>query len=194
MDERSIEALLRADPTRWRILGMIRDIALPDCWVGAGFVRNAVWDALHGRPPASVDGDVDVLWFDRQQTAPQVDARIAATLRTLDPTVDWSVRNQARMHVRNGDPPYRSTADAMGRWPETATAVAVRRTASDGVEVSAPLGLADLFGLVLRPAPCFQGGKHGEYLARIEAKGWMLSWPRLRMEEALAAPDLEPSI
>ncbi|MGI4748513.1 MAG: nucleotidyltransferase family protein [Janthinobacterium lividum] len=183
----SIEAWLRADPSRWRILGIIRQLELPDCWIGAGFVRNAVWDALHGRP-ASVDGDVDVLWFDRRRTEPGADAGIEATLRRLDPAIDWSVRNQARMHVRNGDPPYRSTEDAMRCWPETATAVAVRRTMQDGFEVNAPLGLADLFGLVLRPAPGFQGSKHRQYLERVEAKGWLSSWPRLRMEEAVAAP------
>lgn len=183
-NEGAIEALLKADHPRWRILAIVQQLSLPDCWIGAGFVRNAVWDQLHGRPASSIDGDVDVLWFDREQTGPQVDARIEASLRSLDPTIDWSVRNQARMHMRNGDPPYRSTADAMCRWPETATAVAVRRTASDGFEVSAPLGLADLFGLVLRPTPCFQGRKHHQYLERIEAKGWLSSWPRLRMEDA----------
>lgn len=167
---------------------MVRQLGLADCWVGAGFVRNAVWDALHGRPVSSIDGDVDVLWFDRQQTGPQVDATIEATLRRLDPTIDWSVRNQARMHVRNGDSPYCSTADAMCCWPETATAVGVRRTRPDGFEVSAPLGLADLFALVLRPAPCFQGRKHHQYLERIEAKGWLSSWPRLRMQEAAGPP------
>lgn len=187
-DAASLEVLLRADRRRWHILGLVRKLDLPDCWVGAGFVRNAVWDALHGRPAGDVHGDVDVLWFDRRQDGPQVDAWIEAMLARLDPTIDWSVKNQARMHVRNGDPPYRSTVDAMRRWPETATAASVRRVMQDGFDVIAPFGLADLFGLVLRPAPCFQGAKHPQYLQRIEAKGWLSSWPRLRMEDATAAP------
>lgn len=31
------------------------------------------------------------------------------------------VKNQARMHLRNGDRPYQSATDAMRYWPETAT-------------------------------------------------------------------------
>ena len=30
------------------VLLAVRDLGLKDCWVAAGFVRNAVWDLLHG--------------------------------------------------------------------------------------------------------------------------------------------------
>jgi hypothetical protein len=43
----------------------------------------------------------------------------------------------------------------MRYWPETATAVAVRRNDEDGCEVAAPFGVDDLFGLILRPTPRF---------------------------------------
>jgi len=29
------------------------------------------------------------------------------------PDIRWSARNQARMHIRNGDPPYAGTTDAL---------------------------------------------------------------------------------
>jgi hypothetical protein len=56
-----------------------------------------------------------------------------------------------------GDAPYASAADAMRFWPETATAVAVRRTAEGPCEIAAPFGLEKLFGLVLRPVSRFRG-------------------------------------
>ncbi len=173
-----IEALLRADAVRWRILGLVRDLCLPDGWIGAGFVRNAVWDALHGRAPA-LDGDVDVVWFDPLRAAVAEDARVEAALRRVAPEVAWSVRNQARMHARNGDAPYASTPDAMRHWPETATAVAARRTADDAVEVIAPFGLDDLLGLRLRPTPRFAVEKRSVFEARATAKGWRARWPLL---------------
>ena len=178
----TIRAILSNDPLRWRLLALVRSLDLPDCWIGAGFVRNAVWDHLHGRPPAAPPGDVDVAWFDPGRAHPSEDKALEAALRGLEPGVNWSVKNQARMHLRNGDAPYASAVDAMRYWPETATAVAVRRTAQDSCEIAAPFGLDDLFRLVLRPTPGFAGERHGAFLARVQAKGWLAAWPKLRME------------
>lgn len=158
----------------------MRSAGLPDCWIGAGFVRNAVWDRLHGRPVSPLSGDIDVLWFDPMRTNPSNDRRIEAALRATDPSVEWSVKNQARMHLRNGDVPYASAVDAIRFWPETATAVAVRRSERDHCEIAAPYGLDDLFDLVLRPTPRFANNKRQLYEDRIQAKGWLDTWPLLR--------------
>ena len=176
----SLETLLMEDAERWRVLGLVRALDLPDCWVGAGFVRNAVWDRLHGRRLPH-QGDVDVVWFCAECAEPEEDRRAEDMLRAMDPSIPWSVRNQARMHSRNGDAPYASTVDAMRFWPESATAVAVRRTKRDGCEVVAPFGLDDLFGMVVRPTPRFAvGDKLAAHLARVEQKGWLTHWPHLR--------------
>ncbi|WP_404943225.1 nucleotidyltransferase family protein, partial [Pseudomonas sp. DP16D-T1] len=45
----TIQAIISDDPIRRRMLEIVRSLNLPDCWIGAGFVRNAVWDHLHGR-------------------------------------------------------------------------------------------------------------------------------------------------
>ena len=159
---------------------MVRALRLPDCWIGAGFVRNAVWDHLHGRPPAPPDGDVDVIWHDPRQADPAEDRKHEAALRAAEPSIIWSVKNQARMHARNGDAPYASATDAMRCWPETATAVAVRRTREDGCEVAAPFGLDDLLSLTLRPTPRFAGEKRPIYAERLRTKRWIAAWPLLR--------------
>ncbi|QPG63676.1 nucleotidyltransferase family protein [Pseudomonas sp. BIGb0427] len=97
----------------------------------------------------------------------------------------------ARMHSRNGHAPYCSSAEAMSFWCETATAIAVRRTAEDMCEVSAPLGLDDLFALLLRPSRRFVVDKRQVYEERIAGKAWLSKWPRYRRAHELP---LKPSL
>src|SRR5262249_41807042 len=68
-----LATLLLGDPLRLRALQAVAALALPDCWIGAGFVREAVWDRLHGRPIAPPSGDVDVIWFDPANADPAVE-------------------------------------------------------------------------------------------------------------------------
>ncbi|MDD1014967.1 nucleotidyltransferase family protein [Pseudomonas rubra] len=178
--EARVQQIISTDTRRWQLLDVVRRLDLPDCWIGAGFVRNAVWDHLHERRPSPLTGDVDVIWFDPDRADHGEDQRLEAALRTLAPGIDWSVKNQARMHSRNGDSPYGSSAQAMSFWCETATAIAVRRTAAGVCEVSAPLGLDDLFELLLRPSRRFVVDKRQVYEERIAAKAWLSKWPKLR--------------
>ncbi|QXI39251.1 nucleotidyltransferase family protein [Pseudomonas xantholysinigenes] len=177
--ERQVQTLICSDPVRWPLLALVRDLGVPDAWVGAGFVRNAVWDHLHGRAMTAPQGDVDVLWFDPARRDPAEDLRLEARLQAQAPEVLWSVKNQARMHLRHGQAPYASTGDAMRYWAEVATAVAVRRTADDQCEVLAPLGLDDLFGMLLRATP----GKEEVMAERVRGKDWLAQWPMLRIAE-----------
>ncbi len=175
-------AVLRADPIRWHLLGVVGALNLPDGWISAGFVRNAIWDHLHGRSPAAPAGDVDVIWYDPLCPDAVEDRKREAALCAIEPRIEWSVKNQARMHDRNNDRPYSSATDAMRYWPETATTVAVRRVGKDDCEVAAPLGLGDLMRLVLRPTSRFAGEKRHIYEERVRSKGWLNSWPLLREE------------
>lgn len=178
--EAEIISILRADRRRWHLLGAVAALDLPDCWIGAGFIRNAVWDHLHGHPPSPPQGDVDVIWYDSERTDPALDRLCEDRLTQIEPSVVWSVKNQARMHIRNADPPYASAVDAMRHWPETATAVAARRHGDALCEIAAPLGFNDLFGLVLRPTANFVDRKRGIYDERLRSKKWIERWPLLR--------------
>ncbi|WEK41806.1 MAG: nucleotidyltransferase family protein [Candidatus Sphingomonas colombiensis] len=178
--EADLVALIAADDRRMAALAIVGSLGLADCWIGAGFVRDAVWDHLHGRPPAMPHGDVDVLYFDRGNLAHDNDAALERRLRIAAPELDWSVRNQARMHVRNGDRPYRSVRDAMRFWPETATAVAIRLAADGVIEVNAPFGLEDLYLLRLVPTETFVARKRAIFDKRITDKNWMARYPLLR--------------
>jgi hypothetical protein len=174
------ESIISSDHLRWRLLEIVRLLALPDCWIGAGFVRDAVWDKLHGRGTSPLRGDVDVVWFDPERIEPSEDRRIELALKATEPSIQWSVKNQARMHLRNGDEPYFSVADAIRFWPETATAVVARRSDSAVCEIVSPFGLDDLFGMILQPTPHFSGERHDIYRGRVQSKRWLKEWPLLR--------------
>ena len=175
-----IGAFVAQQPDMARLLRAVAELGLPDCWIGAGFVRNAVWDALHDRlVDCGLLNDVDVVFFDRTDGSAARDRAVEATLAARVPGVPWSVKNQSRMHVRNRELPYIDTADAIARWPETATAVAVRWSKGD-VEVLAPHGVDDLVRLIVRPTPAFCS-RRDEVARRVAAKNWHVRWPRLKI-------------
>jgi hypothetical protein len=85
------------------------------------------------------------------------------------------------MHIDNDEPPYASTEDALRHWLETPTAVAVRLSPDDRVDVLAPWGLEDLFTMIVRPTPSGRA-KRDVYRRRIAEKKWERLWPGVRVE------------
>lgn len=159
------------------VLKITRGLNLPDWAVGAGAVRNLVWDRLSAKTKRTAPADIDVLYFDPHDLTMEREGEAESALAAQF-AYPWQVRNQARMHLRNGDPPYRDTNDALRYWLETPTCVAVRLEADDRLSVLAPHGIDDLFALALRPTP------HGRrrlvaYHARLDAKDWLGQWPGL---------------
>lgn len=87
------------------------------------------------------------------------------------------------MHSCNDDKPYLSSTDAMKYWPETATAVGARRIGKGELEIASPLGLDDLFSLLLRPTQRFANEKLPIYEERVRSKAWSELWPLLKRAE-----------
>jgi len=177
MGAAQIARWIRGDSRRMKMLRAVSRLGLPDCWTGAGFVRNLVWDRLHGYTEATPLNDIDVLYFDPADRSRAAEAVLEARLRRSLPGLPWSVRNQARMHRRNGDAPYRSTGHALTFWAETPTAVAVAVRGND-ILVIAPFGTGDLMALTVRPTPRFRH-KMAVYRARMAGKRWRDLWPKL---------------
>lgn len=172
--------LATAQAWRRAALEVVAELDLPDAWIGAGFVRAPVWDRLHGYETPTPLDDIDVVYFDPGCPDPEAEQAHEARLGMLLPGLNWSVRNQARMHLRNGDRPYRSTADALAHWLETPTAVALRLEAGRPA-LLAPLGLADLLDMVIRPTPHARACRMAAFRQRIATKGWLDAWPKLRV-------------
>ena len=71
-----LEDIVRSTPSLVAALEAARDVDPPDWLLGAGAVRTAVWDRLHGFEP-SEPKDVDVVFFDPADLSPERDKRIA---------------------------------------------------------------------------------------------------------------------
>jgi hypothetical protein len=176
---RDIANFLASQPDIMSSLRPVAALGIEDCWVGAGLIRNAIWDRLHGRAVGAwAQTDVDVVYCDHRDARVDRDLLIENYLIEQFPHIPWSVHNQARMHDRNGDPPYRSTEDAIRCWPETATAIAAR-VLNDSVEVISPHGVDDLLGMIVRPSLAFLH-KLSIYRTRLASKNWAERWPGLR--------------
>jgi hypothetical protein len=179
-DAADIADFIARNPRMMHCLAVLATHGPAGAWIGAGFVRNAVWDHLSGKDTEPTPlADLDVVFHDPDIATAEHDARIEAALSVAAPDLPWSVRNQARMHERNGHRPYRDVADALTHWVETATAIAAR-LGPKGVEILAPFGVDDVLELIIRPTPAFRT-KPEIPLARLEAKGWLTRWPGLRV-------------
>ncbi|WP_410770048.1 nucleotidyltransferase family protein [Fontibacillus sp. BL9] len=158
-------------------LKAVASLGLPQGCIAAGYFRNFVWDVMHGYADRTPLHDVDVLYFDPECLDEGMEKRLDAQLKERIPNRDWSVKNQARMHRKNDEPPYRSVADAMLHWPETATAVGASLNEGGDIEIVAPFGLDDLLGLLVRQSPYFRDRSIFEQ--RIREKEWLRIWPQL---------------
>jgi hypothetical protein len=187
-DEQKLREIVAADPWLMSVLRAVRTCDPPDWAVGAGAVRNLVWDHLHGHTRRTPPADVDVVYFDPTDLSRASEQALAERLERLLPGVPWQVKNQAAVHLwyerrfGRSAPPIGSLAEGIGSWCEPATAVAVRLEPDDGVRVIAPCGLDDLFGLVWRRNPGTEMSPE-EFRLRCREKDVARRWPRVRVVE-----------
>ncbi|WP_454441116.1 nucleotidyltransferase family protein [Vibrio bathopelagicus] len=174
-----VTRLIKQDPLRMQVLGCVSLLGLPQCYIAAGFVRNRVWDHLHGFDSPTPLNDIDVIYFDRSDTSYESAIRYEAQLQQWLPELDWQVRNQANMHTRNGDKPYQSVLDAMSYWPEKETAVGVKQSLTGDIECISAFGLESLFDLKITPNP---NRSRDVFDQRVQSKNWLSHWPKLNIE------------
>jgi hypothetical protein len=178
-----LRAIAIATPWCMQALQAVAQLGLPHCCIGAGAVRNLVWDALHGYAQPSALGDVDVAYFDAHDVQPRRELELRQRLESLLPGVPWDVCNQARVHLWfEGEfgyavPPLLSLEDAIASWPEFATSVGLYLQRDGGIGILAPHGLDDLFNMVMRrnPARISLDG----YAQRLADKDYAARWPRV---------------
>lgn len=176
--EHKLIQIIKNDEWMLAILKTVSNLNLNDCWIGAGFVRNKIWDEKHQKP-RTILNDIDVIHFNKNNIVKTYDITLQNILKKKSPNLNWSVKNQARMHVRNKHKQYLNCNDAIYFWPETATAIAVRLNSENKIEYIAPYGLDDLFNLLVIPTPNFN---LSVYKARIENKNWIAKWPNLKIK------------
>jgi hypothetical protein len=187
-DEARLIALARATPWFMQALEQVRALGLREGCIGAGAVRNLVWDALHEHATPSALADVDVAYFDSGDLSSSRDDGLQRSLGTSVPATPWKVTNQAAVHLwfeqhfGHAVAPLHSLEEAVASWPEYATAVGLSLDEQDRLNVIAPLGLDDLFSRVVRRNPVRASVQ--TYRERVASKRYAQRWPRVRVEAA----------
>jgi hypothetical protein len=179
--EEDIRRLVKADEWMMQVLRAAESLNLPDWWIGAGFLRNKVWNAIEDNDSHS-NSDVDLVYFDSNDIKPEADWAYDTKMKQDYPIADWEIRNQARMHYVNNFEPYVSTADGISNWVETATCTAVKLENGE-LKFLFCHGIDDLVDLVARPIPRFQSdGLIDVFNDRVEKKEWQKKWPHLKIK------------
>lgn len=168
------------------MLQSVRRLELESWCIGAGAVRNLVWDSIHGYDLATAaQGDIDVAFFDGSDLSTARDVQLQSRLSGFLPGTPWEVTNQAGVHLWFEEtfgypvPALRSLDEAVGSWPEYATSVGLWLDHDDSVQVIAPHGLDDLFGCVVRHNPARASVE--TYRNRVEQKVYLARWPRVKV-------------
>lgn len=155
MHQRFRDDVLRHPPNA-AILSRWAELALPDAWLVAGCLFQAVWNRLDGHPPGHGIKDHDLFYFDASDLWEAAEARAQAHASALfaDLGVEVEVCNQARVHLwyaSHFGRPYAALAgveEGIRRFLVLETCVAVRPG-----EVYAPNGLEGLYAGTLTPNP-----------------------------------------
>jgi uncharacterized protein len=181
-DRERFEAIVRSTPWLMAALAAARDVDPPDWLIGAGALRTAVWDRLHGFANPTPLADVDLGFFDPCDLTPERDAEVERALRARLAEVPWEAKNQAAVHLWYREKfgfdvePLHSAAEAIATFPEFVVCVGVRLTRDDELLVVAPYGLGDLLGMVHRHNP--RRASAAEYRRRLHEKRIAERWPR----------------
>ena len=179
--EKQLIEMVRHDDHLTTILKAVENLNLDDAWVAAGVIRNKVWDCLHNK--TTPINDIDVIYFDRTDTSLEAEKVLEEKLTTLMPDEPWSVKNQARMHVKNGFDRFNSSYDGVAHFPETATAIAIKLD-NGMLDIIAPYGLNDLFKKIVKPTPYFENTMlRSVYNKRMKEKQWVDIWSGLLIEK-----------
>lgn len=171
--------LLLQDEFRLRCLKAASSLHLPDWYLGAGFLRNAIWDHQHQHKLATPLNDIDLVYFDAQDVSETTEQRYAAALSALVPEVCWEVKNQARMHLRHQHAPYQSCSEGIQYWVEVPTCVGVRLEPDGKLHFYTAFGLEENWSLDIKINPL--NPRPALFQQRIEEKGWLERWPKLRV-------------
>ncbi|MFJ9392825.1 nucleotidyltransferase family protein [Nocardioides sp. NPDC101246] len=178
--EERLRALLLADAEVRSVVQAAVDLDVPSWAVGGGVVRNVVWDFIFESRGRTAHNDIDLVYFDIDLTESK-ELQIEKSIHERCGNASAEVRNQARVHLwyerRFGHriDPVTDIEDAVARFPETCTSVAITGTSIDALDLLAPCGLDDLFEGVLRRNPQQVTAEYFE--ERLTAKRIDERWP-----------------
>ncbi|MCF2526884.1 nucleotidyltransferase family protein [Yinghuangia soli] len=165
------------------VLRRAAGMGLPGWYLTAGCVVQTVWNVVTGREPGQGIKDYDVFYFDGGDLSWEAEDAVIreGRERFAGLGVEVELRNEARVHLwYEGKfgvpcPAYASVESAIDSFAATTCCVGVRAEPDGRWRVYAPHGLADVFGLVVRPNPVLAPREVYE----AKAARWREVWPEL---------------
>ncbi|MFJ3486501.1 nucleotidyltransferase family protein [Pseudomonas sp. NPDC090202] len=180
--EDQLKAIVASNP---QVMGWLRDaqqLNLNEWCIGAGLIRNLVWDTLQGNSFQPPD-DIDLIYFESLNKTKDRQAELAEKISRLSPNIKWDVTNQATVHLWYCNdlgqefPPLNSILEGISTWPEYCTAVAVHLDSNDHLSILAPYGLDDLFNFKVRWNS--KRASFNDFSNRARDKFNTIRWPKL---------------
>jgi hypothetical protein len=172
-----------------RINEIIRTLNLLDYekfYLTGGTLRNIVWNKLHGFNENYQIEDCDIIFYNPNTIDKKYEKFIEEELNYLNPNFNWSVKNQSRMHIRNGHLPYDNITEALTAFPDTSSAFAL----NSNWEILAPYGLNDIEKLDLVQTYFCHKNEKSLFSQRIIKKAWIDKWPRLKISKDIRKKEI----
>jgi hypothetical protein len=166
-----------------RVNSVINTIKLIDrefLFLTGGALRNVIWNSLHYYSEYYEIEDCDLIFFNESNITKQYEEFLKKELNYLNPTINWSVKNQARMHIKNNHLIYKDIPDALRKFPETCSALAIDKNWN----IVVPYGLNDLLNLSVKPTKFCIDNELDVFFNRVAKKKWLTKWPGLILDKS----------
>ena len=103
--------------------------------------------------------DIDVIYYDRTNIEKRK-RNMKKRLRSCYRQFLGQLKTRHECMVPIIVPPYSSAVDAIGKFPETATALGVKLDDKNNLQLTAPHGINDFVNMVVKPTPFFKSQKN----------------------------------
>jgi uncharacterized protein len=182
--ETRLHRAVMANSANASLLARLPQLDLPDAWLVAGCLFQAVWNEQFGRAPDAGVNDYDVFYFDDRDLSYEAEDAVIrrVTAALSDQGIRIEVKNQARVHLWYGErfgpgyPHLTSARDGIDRFLIAGTCIGYGVSKNNHRQLYAPYGLDDIFAGLLRP------NTHNQRTDRYaqKAASYRERWPHLR--------------
>src|SRR5258708_2461598 len=175
--------IIRQDQELMSILKIAEKAHLPNWYIGAGIVRNSVWDYLHNKTEKTPIRDIDLVYFSDEEIN---EDKARKYLEENLPQVEWDFKNSKHVHEwykkKKGlsREPLNSSEEDIDNWPETSTCIGLRLSGKD-ILIYAPYGIDDLMDMIFRRNKTGDGITEEVFNWRVEHKKIAERWPKAKI-------------
>jgi hypothetical protein len=162
-----------------KIIAILHQIDNENLFLTGGSLRNIIWNKLHNFKENFQLEDCDIIFYNNLNTSKQYEIELNNMLKNVCSDINWSVKNQARMHIKNKHTQYNGIFDALSLFPDTSSAIAIDKN----YNIVAPFDFIDILNLTLKPTDYCKKNEFQIFENRITSKKWLTYWDKLYSEQ-----------